>query len=235
MATLPVETGHDAAPAPALWEGRREYPEQDIQPERYRVKTRTFESATESVPSIQGLILAVRAARWLPAAAAPDDAAPPPTQCELAAPGQGRWVLEPDNPLSPTEPRECATCPMNQWGSAGGGRRGKACREKRLLLVLRDGEAIPIVVVAPPTSLAAVARFVTRVAARRLHLPQVTVRMTVQPTRRGAEEWGLLHIEELGLASDAELAAVGALLAEGPVGQMFQAWTSRPVHQDAAL
>ena len=30
----------------------------------------------------------------------------------------------------------CATCPMNEWGSAGNGRKGKACKQTRRLVLL---------------------------------------------------------------------------------------------------
>ena len=52
---------------------------------------------------------------------------------------------------------DCATCPFNQWGTArapdGGQGKGKACREKRHLLLNREGMAVPIMIDVPPTSL----------------------------------------------------------------------------------
>ena len=67
--------------------------------------------------------------------------------------------------------RVCATCPFNRYGSdvdteTAQPRRGKACREKRLILFLRDGESLPVVVLAPPSSLRAVDSFVTLLATR---------------------------------------------------------------------
>lgn len=47
---------------------------------------------------------------------------------------------------------ECATCPLNQFGSARNG-RGKACQEKELLYVLLPDRVLPIVLQIPPTSL----------------------------------------------------------------------------------
>ena len=210
-----------------------EYPQQDLAPERYRVKSRGFEGPIDVVPTMTGVILAVRAARWLPDPASPDDA--PVTQCELVAPGTGAWRVTPDDPNTAIEMRQCASCPMNKWGSAGEGRRGKACREKRLLLVLRDGEALPVTVVAPPTSIMPVARFETRAAARRLRLGQIHIKLSTQAQKRGQEEWGVLQIEELGLLDDpAQEDLVGRLLA-GPLADMYQKWTAPPVQQDAAV
>ena len=120
-----------------------EYPEQDLAPERYRVRSRGFEGPVDTVSAMTGVILAVRAARWLADPESPDEA--PLTQCELVTPGIGAWRMSPADPDTEIEARGCASCPMNKWGSAGDGRKGKACREKRLLLVLRDGEALPVV------------------------------------------------------------------------------------------
>ena len=58
---------------------------------------------------------------------------------------------------------DCATCPMNEFGTAlkqGGGQgRGKACKESTLLFMLTPGSTMPIVVVCPPGSLKAVRQY----------------------------------------------------------------------------
>jgi hypothetical protein len=45
----------------------------------------------------------------------------------------------------------CVACPLNQFGSGRDG-KGKACRNTRRLLFLPDDAVIPVVLVAPPTS-----------------------------------------------------------------------------------
>ena len=57
--------------------------------------------------------------------------------------------------------RECATCPMNTWGSADGG-RGKACRELHRLYILREGDVFPVLITLPPTSLKVFAGYIAR-------------------------------------------------------------------------
>lgn len=47
----------------------------------------------------------------------------------------------------------CKTCKFNQWGSDPKGGRGKACKEKVLLFLYREGQVIPLVVQVPATSL----------------------------------------------------------------------------------
>ena len=62
------------------------------------------------------------------------------------------------NGVDEDSPHDCATCPMNQWGTAmprepGGNTRGKACRENVQLYVIRTDGFLPIVISVPPTSL----------------------------------------------------------------------------------
>ena len=53
----------------------------------------------------------------------------------------------------------CETCPLNQFGSAhkqdGTAGRGKACKETKLLFILREGQFLPDVVSVPASSLRA--------------------------------------------------------------------------------
>lgn len=232
MATVAIETTTTAI---SVWHNipRSEFPEQDLRPERYRIKARGFEGPIDTVQKIQGVILAVRAARWLPEAETADSDAPN-TQCELIAPGVGRWILNPSDPESTAEERNCAECPMNRWGSASGS-RGKACREKRLLLVLRDQEDIPIVVIAPPTSIIAVAQFETRAAARRYRLGQIHVQLSATYKKVGQMEWGVLAVEELGLLDEEAQSHLVQRLLKGPVSDMYQQWTRPLVHQDSGF
>jgi hypothetical protein len=63
---------------------------------------------------------------------------------------------------------DCAKCPLNGFGSDLKGGRGKACTERRLLFLLRPGEALPAVVSVPPTSLAPVRQFFLRLGSKRV-------------------------------------------------------------------
>lgn len=44
---------------------------------------------------------------------------------------------------------DCASCPLNRFGSDGG--RGKACKNSRVIYILRDGDIMPIKVMLAPT------------------------------------------------------------------------------------
>lgn len=63
---------------------------------------------------------------------------------------------------------ECATCPLNQFGSShkgdGSTGRGKACKETKLLFLLREGCLLPDVVVVPAASLKAIKQYQLKLA-----------------------------------------------------------------------
>jgi len=67
---------------------------------------------------------------------------------------------------------ECKVCPYNQFGSAGEGRRGKACKNLRrmVLLMLDDSDEVPVGVpirlTLPPTSLKYYAKYMSKLTAR---------------------------------------------------------------------
>jgi hypothetical protein len=58
---------------------------------------------------------------------------------------------------------ECDSCPFNQYGSAtkdgGGAGRGKGCKERKILFMLRPGAMLPEAVILPPTCLKAMQKY----------------------------------------------------------------------------
>jgi hypothetical protein len=63
---------------------------------------------------------------------------------------------------------DCAKCPLNQWGSDRRGSNGKAWREMRLISMLRENTALPMVVVMPPTSVRPAREYFTKLGMRPL-------------------------------------------------------------------
>ena len=64
---------------------------------------------------------------------------------------------------------ECQRCPLSKFGSAPPKKgqkesRGQACRQMRMLFVIRPQSLMPLVVVAPPTSLQEIGRYFLRLA-----------------------------------------------------------------------
>ena len=83
---------------------------------------------------------------------------------------------EPEAPHEASQNKQaeaCVTCPMNEWGSAGNGRKGKACKEvRRLALIpaddLKDGAIMkaPLALMSiPVTSVANWKKYVQSVSA----------------------------------------------------------------------
>ena len=56
----------------------------------------------------------------------------------------------------------CASCKLNQFGSAENG-KGKACKNMRTLYLLRSGDVMPIMLTLPPTSIKPFRQFVNSV------------------------------------------------------------------------
>lgn len=74
---------------------------------------------------------------------------------------------------------ECASCPMNQYGTAQKG-EGKACKETRVLYLLREGELLPTVVRVPPSSLKDYRRFMLRLTSKGVPYYKVAVELTLE-------------------------------------------------------
>lgn len=76
----------------------------------------------------------------------------------------------------------CKTCPHNVFGSAlkpdGSAGRGKACKERRLLFLLREGGHLPDIVDAPPGSLKRLRQWLLQLAP--LKYCQVVTRLTLE-------------------------------------------------------
>lgn len=63
---------------------------------------------------------------------------------------------------------DCDVCPLNEFGSGkrsdGSASKGKACKESRLLFMLREGDALPVIVQVPPGSLKPIKTYLVQLA-----------------------------------------------------------------------
>jgi hypothetical protein len=75
------------------------------------------------------------------------------------------WI--PDNHSPKKQHAECVTCPRNAWGSDLNGRKGKACKEKRKLVVIpQSGNSKEMAIISVPvTSVRNWSNYVNGVAA----------------------------------------------------------------------
>jgi len=110
-----------------------------------------------------------------------------------------------------TGARKCVGCPLNEFGSGpakapGEPARGKACKERRLMYVLRPGALLPIVVSVPPSSLAAAKRYLVTLASRGLAYYEVATRIALKEARsKGGQEYAAFVFELIAELTGDEL------------------------------
>jgi hypothetical protein len=194
--------------------------EAQFTPLAYGVDKSGFVNSAETLPApLSGVILGIRRTRRHSVVAAPGG--PRATECVMVR-------QNPDTGMTDRgELRPCATCPFNRYGSdvdpeTGRPRKGKACREKRTILFLRDGDSLPIVVLAPPSSIKAVDAFVTMLATRQQPLAATHVLLDVDKREEGGKTWGVLRFKDSRPLRDAE--AVDAWRRIQAVREQIEAW-----------
>ena len=96
----------------------------------------------EYTKSIEGVLMFTHLANaYWPEGSEYDDDAPPLCQSVDGKTGSG------------TPGGMCQDCLLNRFGSDSKGGNGKACKNMRMLYILRSGESLPIQLALPPTSL----------------------------------------------------------------------------------
>jgi hypothetical protein len=77
----------------------------------------------------------------------------------------------------------CEQCPLAQFGSSTKGTRGQACKQMRLLFLIRENDILPLVVVLPPTSIRPAKQFFFRLAAGAVPYYGVVTGITLTKTK----------------------------------------------------
>lgn len=72
----------------------------------------------------------------------------------------------------------CASCPMNEWRSDG--KRGKGCKEMRLVFIVRPETLLPAVLILPPTSIKKVNSYLQALTNRLIKKNTVITRFGLQ-------------------------------------------------------
>ena len=122
----------------------------------------TPDGEEEATKTIEGVIVAYRKGRvyWEESFEGSGGGNPPDCFSEDGNYGNG-------NPGG-----ECKTCALNQFGSDKH-ERGKACKEMRLLYVLRPNSLLPIVVPLPPTSITPFKQYLQRLTSAAVRYSRV--------------------------------------------------------------
>ncbi len=104
----------------------------------------------------------------------------------------------------------CATCAMNAYGSSTKG-AGKACKNSRVLYLLRSGEYLPLQLNLPPTSIGAFKEFYRKAFAIRQRPAYASlVEISLKKESNGKEEYSVAVFRRLGDFSGEMLKAVRA-------------------------
>lgn len=103
---------------------------------------------------------------------------------------------------------DCASCPLNQWGSADEG-NGKACKEMRRLVLLVNGWVAPALLTLPPTSIRTWDTFCSGLKNKRSAYFAVRVKLSLsEADSRTGDPYSVLSVSLDGALTQDEVQAV---------------------------
>lgn len=103
----------------------------------------------------------------------------------------------------------CKNCPMSAPASDLKGGRGSACKEQMLLFVIGEGMMLPMVVVAPPSSLRNIKQYVTNLAMSRVAWWGVKTKFTLEKAQNSTgNEFAVIAPQVAGKLEPGEVQAV---------------------------
>lgn len=114
----------------------------------------------------------------------------------------------------------CAACPYNQFGSGEGG--GKACKNRRRIYLLREGEIFPMLLSLPTGSLKDFTRYLMRLLGKGLKSNAVLTRFTLKKAvSAGGIAFSQAQFSQARVLSPEELALVL------PLSEQVKAFSAR--------
>ena len=105
----------------------------------------------------------------------------------------------------------CADCRMNQYGTSEKGTNGKACKNMRVLYLLRSGESMPIQINLPPTSIEPYTKFVNTaflLRQRRIFSGVVQISLTRETNTRIGKDYSVAKFTKFYNFEGEELAKI---------------------------
>lgn len=107
----------------------------------------------------------------------------------------------------------CATCQLNTFGTASKG-AGKACKNMRVIYLLRSGEYLPVQINLPPTSIKPFKEFYTKAFALRRRAPYGSiVRIGLKQDNNGKDDYSVATFRRVADFSGEKLQQVKAYAA----------------------
>ena len=118
------------------------------------------------------------------------------------------------------EVKSCADCPFNKFGSGKNG--AKACKQKRRIYLLREGEQLPIILSLPTGSLSEFSKYVMRLLSKGKKTNSVVTKFTLKK----AQNSGGINYSQAVFALDRELTAE-ELAAITPMSEQVKAMANK--------
>jgi hypothetical protein len=87
-----------------------------------------------------------------------------PPDCSSDDMFKGTGLFGADSPSNPSG--RCDSCAMSQWGSSEKSENGQACKQVRVLFMVRPDDMLPMAVVMPPTSIKPIKKYMLRLASK---------------------------------------------------------------------
>lgn len=159
-----------------------------------------------------------------------EDDSPPDCYSNEAKMGVGAF-----GPGSTSNPSgECASCPMNVFGSSiNGSGKGKACKEQMQVFVLQEEAVLPIQISLPPTSLRGFKQYMTRLASKGKSFMSVVTAFTLKVEKANGQTFSVVEtakVRELDKAEAIAARSYGQMIG----GVLAQAHAARIEAQRAA-
>jgi hypothetical protein len=126
----------------------------------------------------------------------------------------------------------CADCALNQYGSSERG-SGKACKNMRVIYLLRSGEYMPLQLSLPPTSISPYTRFVNAAfVSRRKRLCSSVVQIGLKKVSNGSHEYSVATFTKLYDFAGEDLAAIRSY-ADGFLAQVKEMNRQRAIANES--
>jgi len=130
------------------------------------------------------------------------------------------------------ECRDCKTCPYAAFGSGENG--GMACKQKRALYLLREGEILPIIMTLPTGSLGEFTKYITRLVAKGKHANSVVTKFALKKAQNSTGiAYSQVTCATVRALTPAEKDAVSSMSAQ--VKAMASTVTIEEVEEEALL
>ena len=107
---------------------------------------------------------------------------------------------------------KCKTCPLNKYGSGANG--GKACRNKRRVYLLREGELLPVLLAIPTGSLRTFSDYVKRLVARGIKPSTVVTKFSIEKAQNNGPAYAQLQFSVDRTLTADEQEAVASMVAQ---------------------